>query len=184
MLLEKGDFQDFKDLMGEVNKTFNTKVLVWFSMAATMDRYGEDPINGYIPNVLFVGVNYNYMRNWPATVANESGKDDKESTQVLINKQWLRDQGFLTPYGYFNFKPDDDLFVMDGLVYRCFGDTASAQSGSDDILITLILRREPIKTGDTRGTAMIKLAAQIAGTIQTDPDGFTLLGGDGQPLRV
>jgi hypothetical protein len=183
-LITAADFQDFKDLMYSAHKTFNKKVLLWFRQASSLDRWGEDSPNGFIPVVLLVLVNYNYMRNWPATLPVESGKDDRESMQVLINKQYLKESGYLTPQGYFDFKPDNDMFAMDGVIYRSYGDTMASQSGSDDILMTLILRREKLNTEDQRGIALLKLASEIAGTLLTDPDGEILLGNDGQPLRA
>src|SRR5699024_7697627 len=102
------------------------------------------------PILLNVQLVYNYMRTWPITLHTETGELDKQSVQVFVNKQYLAANGHINTAGAFDYNPAMDRFIIDGLVYKAVGDTAVAQAGSSDILISFILKREETPTGEDR----------------------------------
>lgn len=140
-------WQSFKNLMRDAHDTFHQKEVVWKRQKSQMDRWGEDNIdNGYDSINLKVLINYNYRRSWPVTFRTETGDQDRESMQLLINKQYLSELGYLNGAGYFDFNPSDDYFVIDGLNHISMGDTPISQAQSTDILISIIVKREDTLT--------------------------------------
>lgn len=140
----------FLNAMNDAHKTFHQKPITWKRATITTDRYGEDLVAPTTTVELLVLLNYNFMRTWPADRTSATGETDDESVQVMINKEYLRQNGYLNASGYFDFNPDLDRFIIDGLKYKPFGDTAAAQMQVDDVLITIILKRDHTQTGDKR----------------------------------
>lgn len=147
-LISDAEFAEFKSLMKDAHDTFNTKVITWYRKTTKTNRFGEDVLGHYTLVPLNVLLNYNYMRTWPITLTTETGELDKQTVQVMINKQYLTELGYIRSEGRFDYNPDVDRFDIDGLVYKAFGDTPVSQTGGDDILITIILKREETQTGD------------------------------------
>jgi hypothetical protein len=93
-------------------------------------------------------MNYNFMRSWPITFTTETGEVDRQSVQMMLLKKDLADNGYLNSYGYLNFNPAQDLFIFDGMVWKAVGDTAVSQVDGDDLIITIILKRQELSTAD------------------------------------
>lgn len=142
------DWQDLKslvDLETGSEGTFSNKTLIWKRKLSVLTEFREeqDSRADYDVDVeLPVIFNYNYLRSWPVTNQTSTGQLDRQSIQVLINKQFLKDNNFLNSDGYFNFKSDYDRFVTDGIWYRAMGDTPASQVANTDLFITIIIQRE------------------------------------------
>lgn len=150
-LVSLQEWNDYKALMRDAHDTFSQRVMIWRKLNSTLDRYGEDnDDNGYIDVELKVLLNANYMRSWPITYQTETGGLDRQSIQVLINKDYLRELGYINGGNYFEYDPVLDVFMIDGLKYVPFGDTGAAQMQDDDVFITLILKRDESKTSSIR----------------------------------
>lgn len=125
------------------------KTVIWRRFVYGVDRYMEDGENDNKQDIpLNVLLNYNYFRTWPITYTTESGELDRQSVQVLINKTYLNTLGYITPDGNFDFNPDKDTFFIDGKPHRVMGDSAAAQASDTDLLVTFIVKREELATGD------------------------------------
>lgn len=143
----------YKDLMGSAHLTFSQKSVIWKRRIELVNRYGEDTDstkNNFNNVPLLVLINYNYMRTWPITNNTESGEIDEQSAQIIINKDYLKTNGYLNDSGYFNYQPDYDRLIIDGLQYKFFGDTSVAQMQDDDVHITFIVKRDITETGTNR----------------------------------
>lgn len=150
-LITPQQWADYNSLMLDAADTFAQKPMIWKRLTSKLDRYGEDNSdNDYDDITLKVLCNYNYMRSWPITIKTETGGVDKQSVQVLIPKEQLRAGGYLTPEGYFDYNYNDDIMVLDGLRYIPMGDTPASQMQSDDVFITMVLKRKDTDTGTTR----------------------------------
>lgn len=150
-LISQPEWAEYKSLMLDAHDTFNQKTITWLRRQVQIQRFGEDPQdNGFVPIQLKVLLNYNYRRTWPISLTTETGELDKQSVQVYVNKQYLETLGFINDAGAFNYNPDVDRFIIDGLVWKPVGDTSAAQANSQDILISFILKREETITGDKR----------------------------------
>jgi hypothetical protein len=86
------------------------------------------------------------MRSWPITFQTETGGLDRQSVQILINKDYLRELGYINGNGFFEYDPVLDVFIIDGLKHVPFGDTPASQIQDDDVFITLILKRDESPT--------------------------------------
>lgn len=135
------DWAVFKSVMIDAHATFAQKLITWQRKSLRIDRFGEDPVSVMVDTPLKVLCDYNYKRTWPVDINNESGSDDEQSVQVYINKEFLRVNGFLNTDGYFNYEKEFDRFIIDGILYKSFGDTMASQMLSDDSILTIILKR-------------------------------------------
>lgn len=143
------DWDDFKSLMNDAHATFSGRMLIWLKFGIKINRYQEDIDNipSPTPIELSVLLNYNYRRGWPINVNSASGEDDDQSIQVLINKDYLRQNNFLTVDGNLDYDAGTDYFLLDGVKYKAFGDTPASQMLDDDVFITIIIRRVKLETG-------------------------------------
>lgn len=141
----------FRSAMTDAHDTFHQKSITWKRLKSKLNLNGEDNTgNGYIDVDLKVQLNYNYMRTWPISFRTETGDLDRQSVQILINKTYLAGLGYINASGYFLYDPSQDLFVIDGLIHTPVGDTPASQAYEDDILFTIIVKREEGKTGAIR----------------------------------
>lgn len=149
-LVSDQDWKNFGDLMYEAHKSFSQKIITWVRNDVKISRWREDPHPAPIEVNLEVLLNYNYMRTWPISNITETGETDEQSVQVLINKQYLKENNWLNTDGYFIYNTDSDRFIIDGLEYKPFGDTAVSQGKTDDFIISLVLKRKVIPTDKLR----------------------------------
>lgn len=147
LLLDQSDWDDYKAIMDEAHNTFHQKSITWRRTITELDRWKEDNLGARkIDTPLKVLLNYNYMRTWPITMPTESGELDKQSVQILINKAYLQESGFLNAFGLFDYSPDYDRFIIDGLVYKPYGDTPTSQMNTEDLIFSIVAKREEILT--------------------------------------
>jgi len=145
------EWQDYANIVNEfMQQDAALKEILWKRYTWGTDRWREDhdrENSNTIPlNCL---LNYNYFRSWPITATSEAGENDRQSVQILFNKAYLASLGYLAPGGSFNFNPDKDTFFIDGKPYKAMGDTAASQAKSDDLLVSVIVKREDLATGQS-----------------------------------
>ena len=145
-LVGQANWDAFRNLMRDAHDTFAQKDIIWNRLVTQQDRWGEDTGTLMVPIALKCLCNYNYMRTWPITQGTDAGKLDRSSVQILLNKDYLRDLGYLNEDGYFDFGRNEDTFILDGITYRDFGDTAISQAHDDDLWFAIILKREEEST--------------------------------------
>ena len=143
-------WEEYKKLMSDAHNTFSQKVIKWQHQEVSINRYQEDPSNIKVETDLLVLLNYNYRRTWPINVSSESGEDDEQSLQIMINKEYLRANDLLDEHGNFSYDEVLDNFIIDGTKYKAFGDTAISQMRDDDIFITIVVKRVQLETGTKR----------------------------------
>lgn len=145
--LTPGDWADFKAEIANAQDSWFDKPIKWLRKTSFLDRFGEDGPTKFAQIDLTCLINYNYFRSWPITNNTETGDQDRQSFQIIFTKEYLRNLNYLNVSGYFDFDPAYDRFVLDGFLCKADGDTPASQADGDDILFTLILRREEIPTG-------------------------------------
>lgn len=147
--LTPGQWKKFKNVIHTASKDFGHKEITWRRSRLGLDRWQEDNAGTVdIDVTLNVLCNYNYMRTWPITLPTDSGELDRQSVQLIFSKPELALGGYITPEGNFNYNPDYDRFIMDGLVYKPFGDTPVSQAHDEDLLISIIVKREETNTSE------------------------------------
>lgn len=145
-LLSSTDLQDYKNAVNDAWATFSKKIITWQTQGVNINRYQEDIPNPFINTDLEVLCNYNYRRAWPLSIVNESGTDDEQSIQLYFNKEYLRVNNLLDENGNFIYNQDFDQFIIDGTIYKAFGDTPTAQLQDDDLFITIVVKRVQLPT--------------------------------------
>ena len=141
------DWNDYKDVMSDAHATFNQKVIKWSHFPITLNRYQEDNNTQPVVTDLLGLLNYNYRRGWPVNKTSDSGEEDEQSIQILFNKEYLKTNNLINPDGYFPYDVSNDIFTIDGINYKSFGDTEAAQMRDDDVFITIIVKRIKPDTG-------------------------------------
>lgn len=155
-MLKKSYFEAYEKAVNSVSNPnnpgglFSSKKIIWKQRISGINNTGDDPLFTYKDIPLLVQANFNYMRSWPITLTTESGEIDRQSVQLLINKEYLKQLNFLNSDGYWIYNPALDYIIMDGLVHEPVGDTPVSQSITDDLFISLIIKRAITQTGDIR----------------------------------
>lgn len=139
----------FKAIIDRFHSVVNQDNLIWLRHTPQVTLFNEEESSLAPTSItLKVLIGYNFFRTWPITRHSESGELDNQNMVVLINREYLRSLGYLTPQGYFNFRPDKDYFLHDGIKYKSEGDTYLSQAGeTTKLFIQLILKREEVDTG-------------------------------------
>ena len=142
----------YKGIINNAHNFFNQDTISWFRNDFNMQRHGEDSTSsmGFTMINLKCLNTYNFFRTWPMTDETISGKLDKESMVVLLNKKYLSDLGYLTADGNLNFDPGSDYFIFQGQKMTSSGETPLSQALDEPLHIMLILKREPTETGSNK----------------------------------
>ena len=140
----------YKAAMMDAHDTFANKEIIWVRAKRKESRYGEDKPKEPTQITLLGLYNSNFMRTWPVTIPTSSGEIDEQSAQLFFNKEYLLGLGYLNADGYFDYNPGLDRFLIDGIEYKPFGDTATAQMHDDDAWVTVIIKRSPAESGNPR----------------------------------
>lgn len=139
----------YKAIMRDAHETFAQKQIVWRKSLGALDQNGEDNKTERFSNItLKVLLQYNAFRTWPVTRTMDIGEQDKESTAILINKQYLSELGYINGSGNFTFDPAADKFIIDNFIHKCMGDTFTSQGYDDPLWIMIIVKKEELLTGD------------------------------------
>jgi hypothetical protein len=142
----------YKSIINDGHDTFNQDQIIWLKSRGGIDRNGEDNLTEQFAVVTLLGLfDYNAFRKWPINQTTDTGELDRQTEVILLNIKYLRDSGYLTPAGNFNFQQDADRFIHKGIKYKSTGQTPISQAKDEPLLIMIILSREEILTGDYMG---------------------------------
>lgn len=142
-LVGSANWAMYKQLMRDAQETFGKKTITWKKMVSGLDRFGEDnPTSTFNTITLEVLLQYNVFRTWPLDANSDLGKVDKESVMVIINREYLEENNWLTANGNLAFDAGKDRFIIDGITYKCDGFTDTSQDQTDPLWTSLILLRD------------------------------------------
>ena len=137
-------WEKYKDIINKfVDTDAGKQEFLWLRKIDQPLAYGEDLSPVYVPITLEGLFHYNYIKTWANnrlrdTVSGEVQYDD----QVLyISANQLRDKGYLTTAGYWDFNWADDRFIVNGKVLQPGGDTQVAQAKDEALLFFVVLQR-------------------------------------------
>lgn len=151
-IVTDADIAEFKRLFNEdAQDTFAKTTIIWRRLVnPSADRYREDITSDTTQDItLHCIVNYNYMRSWPVSGLAESGQLEEQSVQVLFVKDYLNKLGYVTN-GRFNYQPDFDRFILDGLIRKPVGDSSVSQAFDEALFYEVILIEQATPTGTKR----------------------------------
>lgn len=147
-LITPAQWAKYKQAINDGLETFAQKEIIWLKYVNQINRFGEDPEIAPVQITLKCLINYNYMRSWPITFTSDSGELDRQSMQVLFSLQYLRDEGHLTGDNSLDYDPGMDRFIIDGMIMKGSGDTPVSQAEGEDLMYSLIVKREETDTGN------------------------------------
>ena len=140
-------WDDYINIINEWQEDAFQQDITWLKTATVISKNGEDNNYRFKEINLKCLIQYNQFRAWPITQTTDSGETDKESILVYFNIKYLKDLGYTNNHDQFKFKPDYDRFLINGLIYKAFGESQVAQAGAKPLLVFIILKREEIETG-------------------------------------
>lgn len=114
---------------------------LWLRKFNQIMAWGEDVGISYEPIALEGLFHYNYIKTWGGQGVTVSGELDATDVVLYISKRLLDENGFITKLGYWDFNWAEDRFILNGRVYKPFGDTQVAQAHDDPMLFFVILKR-------------------------------------------
>lgn len=142
------DWENFRTVQRNYFDQVAGTEVIWRKLISNVDRYGEGEAVETTDITLKVITSYNFFRNWPINETTPSGVSDKENFYILINLEYLRDLGLLSPEENLDFDPVHDTFILGGITYYPQGDTPIGQVFASAGYYMVILSRKPISTGD------------------------------------
>ena len=112
-------WKKYKDIINKfIDNDAGKQKFLWLHKIDQLAAYGEDSGPVYIPITLEGLFHYNYIKTWANnrlrdTISGELQYDD----QVLyISANQLRERGYLTPGGYWDFNWAEDRFIVNSKV--------------------------------------------------------------------
>lgn len=141
-------WQKFKAVInGRAFDFFNQSIVIWHRQTDNLDFHGEGLSSNHVPVNLKCYISYNDFRTWPLDQVSESGSIDMQHMYLILNVEYLRQNGYLNSDGYFAFNNENDYFEHQGIFYDIDGDTQAAEAGDEPVLFYLILKRKEYATG-------------------------------------
>lgn len=121
--------------------------VIWQRQIANIHEFGEDgtPVTENI-NLECLAF-YNEFRTWPITDYTDTGEIDKQSLVLMFNLNTLADLGYTNSEGSWDFKPEVDRFIFQGISLKCAGWTNLAQTSNKPLLVQLVFQREILSAG-------------------------------------
>lgn len=118
--------------------------VIWKRLITNLSINGEDGAERSNDITLKGLIVYNFFRSWPMNKPDTTGEIDQESCVLYLNNKYLNDNGYLNINGQFNFKPVEDRFIINGVIYKPSGDAQISQTNYKTLLHFVILKREEI----------------------------------------
>lgn len=125
-----------------MNQDAGRQTIIWARHVNQLLSHGEDSTPKYIRTEIEGLCNFNYFRSWPINIQSVAGELDEENLSVLVTREYLKENGYLNSNGYWDFDWSQDRFVIDGKIYKPFGDSNIAQAKDESVCFMVILRRD------------------------------------------
>lgn len=134
--------------MRDAHDTFEKAPFVWKRFVSGLNRWNEDEGDQFASINLTGLFDYNYFRKWPTVYTQPAGEMDRQTVVLLMNRDYLRELGYMNANDRFDYDPGKDRFLFQGIVYKSVGDTMLSQSGDRALLFDILLKREDLQTGE------------------------------------
>lgn len=132
----------FKRIIDEFHDDAFQDEVKWSRLVPQIKRAGEDRVNPTYNSTTIKGLfYYNYFRTWPITEYVINGEYDKQSEVLLLNLEYLKENGWLDDKLRFAYTPYSDVFEHRGQTYEATGDSFISQAKGTPLLFMVILKR-------------------------------------------
>jgi hypothetical protein len=143
--ISDAEWQQYEDDINSFNNDAFQQSITWVKSINIFDTFGREKPK--TKSVELKGlINYNHFRSWPINKESITGQIDKESMLLYLNHNYLLELGLINENGIFDFKPDLDKFIIDGLEYSAKGNSQTAQTKNKTLLHFIVLKREEKST--------------------------------------
>lgn len=147
-LIGNNKWAQFQSIIKNANDTFGQAIVIWRRSKGGLDFYGEDNSTEEFEDIELKGLfNHNFFRTWPITFTTEGGELDRQNTVLILNVDYLIENGWADEYNRLKYDAAADRFIYNGLVHKAMGDSEISQAKDGHLLFQLILKREEKQTG-------------------------------------
>lgn len=146
-MISTAEWAQFKLALADFSSEVAQQVVTWQHLTKNLPRYNEGETPTYASRSLLCTVAYNSFRTWPIGTETETGVIDKEYCYLLLNNDYLIENGWLTTNKNLDFNPNDDIFWVNGVECESLGDTPISQDKSLPLYTIIVLKRKTDKTG-------------------------------------
>lgn len=147
-LVSDSTWAAYRNILKAFHDDFNQETLTWRRYTKVIGQFTEDNTSTSEDLPLKVLVGYNFFRKWPVIRKKDVGELHDQNLIVLINLDYLQEEGYLDVNGNFIYERSQDLFLINGVLYRSEGDTNVSQAGTKPTHIQIILREEERATDE------------------------------------
>lgn len=142
-LVKDGTWDRVRSIFRSFHDDIEKQEVTWVRSTGALDEnYGDKEDELYTNIKLYGLVEYNFRRSWPINNSTPTGTIDGEHCRLIINKQYLNEQGYINADGYFVGNLNADKFIIAGKSYKSLGDSEASQNSTTGLFMTLILKRE------------------------------------------
>ena len=161
------DWNRYKKIVNDfIDQDAGKQPFMWLRKFEQIMPFGEDVGIKYEPISLEGLFHYNYIKTWGTQGLSISGELDATDVVLYISKRLLEEHGFINEYGYWAFNWAEDRFIVEGKVYKPFGDTQVAQANNEALLFFVILKRVNKEEAETILHTYVSDGVQVI-----DPEG-------------
>lgn len=132
----------YKNLIQDFIETDVSSTLLWYRYIDIPTMFGEGSGKKHKSVEILAQKSYNYMRTWPINSSSKAGDIDNENMVLFISKRHLETLGLLEADGTIKVDIARDRFLVDNLLYKCFGETLVAHSKNHELLFMITLVRD------------------------------------------
>lgn len=150
MQITDGQYAAYAKIINNFSANANKEIVRWGKREWMEDEFGENNANPLVYTDLEALIQFNTFRTWPMTKHTVAGELDEQNLLLYLNREYLSENGWLTPEGYFHFDPAKDEFIHRGLRYKAEGDTLASQAQDNPLFVLIVLARQETKTGTDR----------------------------------
>jgi len=145
-MISQAEWDQFANDLKAFNDEVANQEVTWKVPIIKLPRFNEDPTPTYESRSLRCLVSYNAFRVWPMDRETEPGAVDKQYLYLLLNHQYLADNGWLTANKNFDFNPNQDIFIVNGMEHTSSGDTPVSAEKSFPLYSIVVLERKTTAT--------------------------------------
>lgn len=139
-LLTQAQWDRYKSIIRDAHDTFNQTNITW-KRSNGWDPFNEG--NDTYTDITLEGLFFNnFYRRWGMFRAEDFGEIDPQDTVLILNWDYLSENGWIDGNGNFAFDAGMDIFVYEGLQYKAKNYTKLSQASDRHLLVMISLVRQ------------------------------------------
>jgi hypothetical protein len=140
--MKKSDWKRYENIITGAFDNWGNQEVIWHRNRRKGSRFQEGGQEDFDLVPMKALVDYNAFRTWPTDILKATGIEDKQYCNLLFNRKYLKENGWLTSEGNFKFDPGYDRFQLQGVMWKPAGDTPISQTNDNPHVYMVILVRD------------------------------------------